>query len=132
PSPLARQSRAIHPSTRRVARPDPIGSPTMQPRFVVIRSFVLSVLVACAPHPGPASQEAPREIEERAPPPAPAPALPEVPTTAAERQAGCADDGEPYDPGALRERVAHLASAELDGRAPGSPGDGAARAYLAD
>lgn len=46
--------------------------------------------------------------------------------------AGCADDGEPYDPDALRERVARLASAELDGRAAGSPGDGAARAYLAD
>jgi hypothetical protein len=44
----------------------------------------------------------------------------------------CADDRAPYDPVALRDRVAHLASAELDGRAAGSPGDDAARAYLAE
>ncbi|TMQ06390.1 MAG: M20/M25/M40 family metallo-hydrolase [Deltaproteobacteria bacterium] len=41
---------------------------------------------------------------------------------------GVAGDG----PAALRDRVAHLASAELDGRAAGSPGDDAARAYLAE
>ena len=43
---------------------------------------------------------------------------------------GC-DDREPYDPAALRDRVAHLASVELDGRAAGSPGDAAARSQLA-
>jgi hypothetical protein len=43
---------------------------------------------------------------------------------------GC-DDRAPYDPAALRDRVAHLAAVELDGRAAGSPGDAAARSYLA-
>src|SRR5215468_4775962 len=43
---------------------------------------------------------------------------------------GC-NDREPYDPAALRDRVAHLAAVELDGRAAGSPGDAAARSYLA-
>jgi Iap family predicted aminopeptidase len=42
------------------------------------------------------------------------------------------DDGAPYDVTALRVRVAHLASVELDGRASGSPGDVAARAYIAE
>ncbi|HEX3764594.1 MAG TPA: M20/M25/M40 family metallo-hydrolase [Kofleriaceae bacterium] len=44
--------------------------------------------------------------------------------------AGC-DDRAPFDPAALRDRVAHLAAPELDGRAAGSPGDAAARDYLA-
>jgi len=41
------------------------------------------------------------------------------------------DDGDPYDVAALRDRVRSLASAELDGRASGSPGDVAARNSLA-
>jgi hypothetical protein len=47
-------------------------------------------------------------------------------------ETGCGDDGEAYDPGALREHAARLASAELDGRAAGSPGDLAGRSYLAE
>lgn len=43
---------------------------------------------------------------------------------------GC-DDRAPYAPAALRDRVARLAAVELDGRAAGSPGDAAARGYLA-
>jgi hypothetical protein len=46
--------------------------------------------------------------------------------------ASCVDDGAPFEGAALRARAAYLASAELDGRAPGSPGDAATRAYLAD
>jgi hypothetical protein len=45
---------------------------------------------------------------------------------------GCVDDGAPYDAAVLRARVGYLASGELDGRAPGTAGDAAARRYLAD
>jgi len=41
------------------------------------------------------------------------------------------DDRDPFDPAALRDRVARLAAPALDGRAPGTPGDAAARGYLA-
>lgn len=41
------------------------------------------------------------------------------------------DDRAPYDPAAVRDRVGRLAAVELDGRAAGSPGDAAARSYLA-
>jgi hypothetical protein len=46
--------------------------------------------------------------------------------------ASCIDDGAPYDQAKLRERVAFLASAELDGRVPGKPGDQRARAFIAE
>jgi hypothetical protein len=42
------------------------------------------------------------------------------------------DDGAAYDADALRARVAQLAAPELDGRAAGSAGDVAARAYLVE
>src|ERR1041384_785669 len=48
------------------------------------------------------------------------------PSTAAAEPASCVD-GAPYDAALLRARVAYLASAELDGRAPGTAGDAAAR-----
>lgn len=41
-------------------------------------------------------------------------------------------DGAPFDAALLRARVAYLASTELDGRAPGTAGDAAARAYIAE
>lgn len=44
----------------------------------------------------------------------------------------CVDDGAPYDASSLRARVAYLASTELDGRAPGTAGDTAARRYIAE
>jgi hypothetical protein len=49
----------------------------------------------------------------------------------ADRDAGttCVD-GDPFAPAALRADVAYLASPELGGRAPGTPGDLAARAYI--
>ena len=104
-----------------------------------MRFAVLALLVACAPHPDPADPAdpagptsvtvAPQRVAAapEARPPEP-PAGPPVP---APGEARCVDDGSPYDAAALRERVAYLASPELDGRAPGSPGDTAARAYLA-
>lgn len=104
-----------------------------------MRSVVLAVLVACAPHPGPpgppGTQEAPgphataaARVAELPEAPLPeAPASPPLPPG----DASCVD-GAPYDVAALRERDQYLASPELDGRAPGSPGDTAARASLAE
>ena len=43
---------------------------------------------------------------------------------------GCRFDREPFDPDVLRERVGFLASEALAGRAAGSEGDRAARAYI--
>jgi hypothetical protein len=91
-----------------------------------MRSAVLAVVLACAPHLGP-SAAAPA-----APPGARNDARTSPPADSAPVGRGCADDGAPYDPATLRERVAYLASGELDGRAPGTPGDVAARGYLAD
>ena len=62
---------------------------------------------------------------------APAAAAP-VAAAPPEAPPACADDGEPYEPEALRARVAQLAAPALDGRAAGSPGDVAARSYLAE
>jgi Peptidase family M28 len=43
----------------------------------------------------------------------------------------CVDDAHPYDEAVLRDRLSYLASAALDGRAPGTAGDLAARAFIA-
>ena len=64
-------------------------------------------------------------------PVAAAPSPPAGAPPAAAEAASCVDDGAPFDAAALRERVAQLASVELDGRASGSAGDAAARAVLA-
>lgn len=102
----------------------------------------LAVLVACAAHPDPTTTQAP--AESRAAPSADAshPSLPASPAQPAPASAPpweppppdglCVDDGAPYDVTALRERVAVLAAAELDGRASGSRGDAAARASIAE
>jgi Peptidase family M28 len=80
----------------------------------VIAALALARLAACA---APSIATAgPRAESPAAEPPA----------------AACADDGEPYDPAALRARVARLAAPALDGRAPGSRGDALARSYLAE
>lgn len=81
-----------------------------------MRAAVLAI-VACASSPGRPAAAAPTQADAREPSPPPA---------------SCVDDGAPYDPAALRAHVAYLASAELDGRAAGSPGDAAARAYVAE
>lgn len=102
----------------------------MQPRSHLLRCLVLAA-VTCAPHAGPAGPEIAHG--ESAPETAPAgPARPAPPAAAAPAPAADCDDGAPYAPTALRDRVAHLASAELDGRAAGSDGDIAARAYLTE
>lgn len=44
----------------------------------------------------------------------------------------CIDDGKPDDAVSVRERIAYLASEELDGRAAGSPGDAAAVRYITE
>ncbi len=44
----------------------------------------------------------------------------------------CVDDGAPYDEARIRERLAFLSSVERDGRAPGTAGDLAARALIAE
>jgi hypothetical protein len=107
----------------------------------------MAVLAACASRPGPspAAQEAPVPHAAAAERVAATPgALPDAwpderpdartspPADGAPPERGCVDDGSPYDAGALRARVAYLASSELDGRAPGTAGDAAARGYLAD
>lgn len=52
------------------------------------------------------------------------------PPAAPPAPASCVDDGAPFDPDALRARVAELAAPALDGRATGEPGNAAARALL--
>ncbi|MDB4961105.1 MAG: Aminopeptidase [Myxococcales bacterium] len=44
----------------------------------------------------------------------------------------CIEEGTPYDQATLRERIAFLASPELDGRVPGKPGDERARAFVTE
>jgi hypothetical protein len=44
----------------------------------------------------------------------------------------CIGDAAPFDPEVLRARLAFLASPELDGRAPGTAGDDAARAHVVE
>src|SRR6185503_3975999 len=82
--------------------------------YSVMRAAALSVVLMIAAGPVAAAPS----------PPAGAP-------PAAAEAASCVDDGAPFDAAALRERVAQLASVELDGRASGSAGDAAARAVLA-
>jgi len=105
----------------------------MPPSQAALRRIVPAiVLAAIAASP---SRAAPPAVPPVAPPPiAPPPIAPPPiapPPIAPPAAPDCADDGAPYDPAALRDRVAHLASAELDGRASGSPGDAAGRTYLA-
>ena len=44
----------------------------------------------------------------------------------------CVDDAQPLSADALRARLGQLAAPELDGRAPGSDGDRAARAAIVE
>jgi hypothetical protein len=48
----------------------------------------------------------------------------------APRPVGCAVDAAPYDEAKMRADLTYLASPELAGRAPGTPGDAAARAFI--
>lgn len=55
-----------------------------------------------------------------------------VATSAAETATTTCKDGKPYDRAALHADLAALASKENDGRAPGSPGDAAARTHITE
>ena len=102
--------------------------------------LALLVIAACTPHvadPPPATVRpavAPGARGARAAPAPDAPTRAAAPDARAAPDASpaCIDDGAPYDPAALRARVATLAAPALDGRAPGSAGDSAARAYLVE
>lgn len=64
--------------------------------------------------------------------PAAASATPAAAPAAADAPASCVDDGKPYDTRSMSARVAYLASRELDGRAPGTAGDRAARTHIVE
>jgi hypothetical protein len=82
----------------------------------VRRSLLLVAVAACAPaH----SDEKVR--------PAPTPAAPPVTPPKS-----CVDDAKPFDPEVLRARTSVFASKDWDGRAPGTAGDKAARALIAE
>ena len=55
-----------------------------------------------------------------------------VSSSRADPSPSCVDDGKPYDRAGLHARLAVLGGAELDGRAPGSPGDATARKVIAE
>jgi hypothetical protein len=89
---------------------------------------VSAVVMGCAPDHQPI---APHKLA----PPVAAPTRARVIADAAAPDAAppsCVDDGAPFDERTLRDRVAFFASGELDGRAPGTVGDAAARAFIAE
>lgn len=85
-----------------------------------MRLVVLAAVVACTA-PRPTAPEPTRQVFAADHVTEPAPASP-----------SCVDDGKPYDPKTLRDRIALLASPKLDGRVPGTAGDLAARAFIAE
>ncbi|MGN6109875.1 MAG: M28 family metallopeptidase, partial [Kofleriaceae bacterium] len=104
--PLLGPYAAAHEATAPACRPAPTAGPGVGPDDVA--------------HEATAPDDAAHEAASPEAP-APAPALP----------ASCVEDGAPYAIDALKQRVAFLASPELAGRAPGTPGDAAARAAIA-
>jgi Peptidase family M28 len=64
--------------------------------------------------------------------PAPATAAAAAPPAAPPPPPSCVDDGAPYAIDDLRARVSLLAAPKLDGRAPGTDGDRAARAHIVE
>ncbi len=85
---------------------------------------------AAAPPTAAAAAAPPTAAAARSAATASPPAAPASPPRGA--GAACVDDSAPYDADVLRGRIAQLAAPALDGRAAGSPGDVAARAYLAE
>lgn len=85
--------------------------------LAVRRSLLLVAVAACAP----------AHSDERAPTPVARPVTP-----VAEAPKRCIDDAKPFDPAVMRGRLEVLASKEWDGRAPGTAGDKAARALIAE
>ena len=92
--------------------------------------LALLVIVACTPHAGEPPPAVPAAVPGGVPDVRAAPA--DAGAAAPDAAPACAEDGAPYDPAALRARIAALAGPALDGRAPGSAGDAAARAYLVE
>ena len=98
------------------------------------RVLALAILAGCAQH----TDEPPRPVMVVAGPadlaaeaPAPEPVMPPVVRAAASvPPPSCVDDGKPYDRIALHAVLATLGGGELDGRAPGSAGDVAARELI--
>ncbi len=71
----------------------------------------------------------------RSPAPTPSPPTPQtpaVPIAVAAEPASCVSDGRPYGEAALAAHLTFLASRDLDGRAPGTPGDRTARAHIVE
>jgi hypothetical protein len=100
-------------------------------RLFAVRILLPIVLAACA-----------GQVDDPAPPRAAAAHLATAPGDAGVADVAgvadalaipsCVDDAEPYDPAVLRDHVAFLASKALDGRAPGTEGDVAARRFIAN
>jgi hypothetical protein len=102
-------------------------------RLQRMRIVLLASLVACAgsgrfEDVHPTGSEAPAS-------PVPAVTLVAPPTTKVASVVAvksCVNDGKPFAEAVMKERVTFLASKELDGRAPGSDGDRAARKLIVD
>jgi hypothetical protein len=100
---------------------------------------VLVVLGACTAGPT-RSDRAPRGADRPASPALPAPLLAAAPAVATAAPApttpptapSCVRDGHPFDEATLLARLEALAAPELDGRFPGTAGDVAARALIAE
>jgi hypothetical protein len=98
-----------------------------------MRMLLLAGLVACAgsgrlEDPHPTGSEVPANPIPAAPIPPPPAAKPAV----AVAVKTCVNDGKPFDEAVMKERLTFLASKELDGRAPGSDGDRAARKLIVE
>ena len=78
----------------------------------------------------PASRPADVVAPPVAPPVAATPAT--APTPVGPLPPGCVEDAKPFEPTALRDRLAFLASDKLGGRVPGTEGDRAARAHIVE
>lgn len=109
---------------------------------IVAAGAAASAASACKPARAPGAPDSPDPAERgagagpgpvAAAPPDAAPAPPDAaPAPADAAIPSCVDEGEPYGAAELRARVAFLASEKLDGRAPGTDGDRAARAHVVE
>jgi hypothetical protein len=114
--------------------PAPAAAPTVVPAAATGAPVAATGVPAAAPTVAPAAVAGVPVAATGVPAAAPSgvPAAPTVVPAAAANAgpASCVDDGAPFEPEALRARVAELAAPALDGRATGAPGDAAARALL--
>jgi hypothetical protein len=98
-------------------------------RLLGMRTLLLAGLVACASGPNGLGEDKQAE-------PSAAPAIPAIPpppvVVAPPPPPSCIHDGKPYDLATFKDRVAFLAGKDLDGRAPGTEGDRAARKLIVE